>query len=301
MSAYTLLKSLMHSSAGKQSSLLWQSLRFEWLWIYHAPAPVTEMWSKDIVTPSGWFWVARGEVHIHADGHLHVIPQGHSFFSAPGTRRQWMSKDCRLLSVGFRCQWPDGEPLLQQGLNCKLNAERSLSLIRATRLLYRQVHGSSKGIDYRTAILPGSIDLKTWAKREAAYRQWFTVFLDTLQAHKLPARSRASGDRMTALLQGLQAWPLAQTLKLPALAEQAQLTPRRVHDLLKERLRVTPTNWHESRRVQAAKLALATTDQSFKHVSMDLGFRYPAHFTKWFKRHARLTPTDFRRQATSGL
>jgi AraC-like DNA-binding protein len=291
----------MHSSAGKQSSLLWQGLRFEWLWVYHARPPATEKWSKDVLTPSGWFWVQRGEVHIHADDHLHVIKQGNSFFSAPGIRRQWMSNDCRLLSVGFRCHWPEGEPLLQQGLNCQLDAKRSLPLIQGTRVLYRQVHGSRKGIDYRTAILPSAIDLETWAKREAAYRQWFAVFLDALQAHQLPSRSRASGDRMTSLLHALQAWPLAQPLKLPALAEAVQLTPRRVHDLLKERLRVTPTTWHERRRVEAAKLALATTDQSFKHVSTDLGFRYPAHFTKWFKRHARLTPTDFRRQATSGI
>jgi hypothetical protein len=62
-------------------------------------------------------WVEKGLVKIQADGHEVCVKAGQSFFTAPGTRRQWFKAGTRLLSVGFRCQWPDGSPLHKAELN----------------------------------------------------------------------------------------------------------------------------------------------------------------------------------------
>ena len=95
---------------------VWRSLCHEWLWVYYGPVPRCDVWSAEILVPPGVFFVERGEVRIRAEGAEIVVPRGQAFFSAPGPRQHWFAKNTRLLSVGFRSQWPDGSPLFRSGL-----------------------------------------------------------------------------------------------------------------------------------------------------------------------------------------
>ena len=67
---------------------VWQSLCFEWLWVYHGQVPRVEEWSAEITVPAGWFRVEKGQARIQADGREIIVKAGQSFFTAPGTRRQ---------------------------------------------------------------------------------------------------------------------------------------------------------------------------------------------------------------------
>lgn len=102
----------------------YSSLRCEWLWVYDAPVPTSDLWSKDVLVPPGVFFVLKGRGMIEADGQTLDLPAGTAFFSAPGLRRQWFEKGTRLLSVGFRATWPDGLPLFNAWLNSLHPASR---------------------------------------------------------------------------------------------------------------------------------------------------------------------------------
>jgi AraC family transcriptional regulator, transcriptional activator of pobA len=46
--------------------------------------------------------------------------------------------------------------------------------------------------------------------------------------------------------------------------------------------------------VLEAKRILAHTTESVKEIGYDLGFEEPTNFIKYFKKHSKLTPTEFR-------
>jgi AraC-like DNA-binding protein len=275
---------------------LWQSLTFEWLWVYHGQVPQVEEWSAEITVPAGWFWVEKGQARIQSNGREIMVKAGQSFFTAPGTRRQWFAAGTRLLSVGFRCQWPGGMSVFGTGLNIALSSAKTTRLLEASRALFLAIHGRKKEVTYHEGILSASRSLKDWCSHEAAFRHWFGVYVSTLERLGIPPQERASTQdrRLDQLLQGLNDWPLDQPLKLTHLASGSRLSARSIHDLLRTQLGMTAQVWLERRRLDAARQRLVSEDTPLKEIAFALGFRHPPHFTAWFKRHTGMTPTAFR-------
>jgi len=288
------------ATASLLTPTVWQSLRFEWLWVYHGRVPVTERWSKEITVPAGWFWVEAGLARIRAGGREIRVKPGQSFFSAPGTRQQWFAQGTKLLSVGFRCDWPSGGPVFQAGLNVALSRSRGAALEEASRELFRQVHGGRAEVTYPEAIQPQAATLKAWSLREAGFRRWFEPYVSTLEKMGVqPQPPDLAGRSLGPVLKKLEGWPLEEPLQLSKLAAGTRLGTRRLHDLLREHLGMTAQAWLERRRLEAARQQLAAGQAALKEIAYALGFRHPPHFTAWFKRHTGMTPTAFR--AAGGL
>ena len=282
-------------SASRLPPAVWQSLRFEWLWVYRGYPPMVEAWSQEITVPSGWFSVEAGLVRIQADGHELLVKPGQSFSTAPGMRRQWFAKGTKLLSVGFRCEWPGGAPVFRAGLNAVLSKARSSALLSATQMLFKAVHGRKPLVTYQEGTAHVSRPMADWCRHEAAFRQWFGAYVQTLEKLDIsPGSSSTEGRRSDSMLKALHDWPLDEPLKLSHLAADMKLSERRVHDLLRSRLGMTAQVWMERRRLDAARQQLAGGDSALKEIAFTLGFKHPPHFTAWFKRHTGMTPTAFR-------
>jgi AraC family transcriptional regulator, transcriptional activator of pobA len=58
----------------------------------------------------------------------------------------------------------------------------------------------------------------------------------------------------------------------------------------------TPKEIIDDRILLEAKRILAHTTESIKEISYYLGFEEPTNFIKYFKKHASVTPTEFREQ-----
>ena len=277
-------------------SAVWQSLHFEWLWVYHGDVPRVEIWSGEITVPAGWFWVERGLARMEVEGRVVTVRPGQGFLSAPGQRRQWFAVGTRLLSVGLRCQMPGGLPLFRDGLNIATARAVSAPLLKATRILFRRVHGRRKQVTFREASATAERPLAQWCEHETAFREWFSIYLRTLERLGLePATAHRSGDpRLDRLVTALNDWPLDQPLRLDKLALPTGLGERRVRDLLSARLGHTPQAWLERRRLDFARAALMADTPPVKEIAFALGFRHAPHFTAWFKRATTLTPTAFR-------
>lgn len=275
---------------------VWQSLNFKWLWVYYGLVPVTGRWSEEITVPAGWFWVECGEGRIWAGGSEIRVRAGQSFYTAPGMRRQWFADGTRLLSVGFRCQWPCGTPVFQAGLNTTNSAARSRTLLEQTRTLFHSVHGCEREVTYREGIVPGLHGFIGWCRHEAAFREWFVGYVASLHRLGIEAQSptKAKDRRLKSLLCALHEWPLDQSLQLSKLGEGSGLGGRRVHDLLRAHLGMTAQEWLEQRRLLVARERLAGEETALKEIAFHLGFKHPPHFTAWFKRHTGMTPTAFR-------
>lgn len=86
--------------------------------------------------------------------------------------------------------------------------------------------------------------------------------------------------------------------QLPSVADfasRANLSAKYFSDLVKRETGMTPKTLIDRQLLSAAKHRLAASDDDVSTIAYDLGFQYPAHFTRMFKRLTGQSPTDFRR------
>lgn len=89
---------------------------------------------------------------------------------------------------------------------------------------------------------------------------------------------------------------LSEIPKVSYFAEKANLTPGYFGDLIKRETGSTPQEIISLRLVAEAKRRLAATDSDISVIAYDLGFQYPQHFTRLFKRVTGKSPTAFRNE-----
>ncbi len=84
--------------------------------------------------------------------------------------------------------------------------------------------------------------------------------------------------------------------KVSYFAEKANLTPGYFGDLIKRETGSTPQDIITLCLIKEAKRRLASTDTDVSVIAYDLGFQYPQHFTRLFKRVTGKSPSVFRHE-----
>lgn len=78
------------------------------------------------------------------------------------------------------------------------------------------------------------------------------------------------------------------------LAAASGLSRAHFFHLFKQDLNITPAVYINSLRVELAIEKLSEADSSIIDVSYDVGFSAPGHFTRFFRQHLGITPSDYR-------
>lgn len=78
-------------------------------------------------------------------------------------------------------------------------------------------------------------------------------------------------------------------------ASQANLTPGYFGDLVKRELGITAQDIITRYIIRLAKQRLASTDDDVSIIAYDLGFQYPQHFARLFKKETGQSPTQYRK------
>ena len=77
-------------------------------------------------------------------------------------------------------------------------------------------------------------------------------------------------------------------------AKQILVTEKRLNQATTKVLGKSPKEIIDDRIMLEAKRTLSHTTESVKEIGYNLGFEEPTNFIKYFKKHSRLTPTEFR-------
>ncbi len=88
-----------------------------------------------------------------------------------------------------------------------------------------------------------------------------------------------------------------QTLGLPSVtycANQFNLSPKYFGDVIKKESGKTAQEYIQLKIIDAAKERIFDTTKSISEVAYELGFKYPAHFTRFFKQQVGLSPNEYR-------
>ncbi|MEV6281182.1 helix-turn-helix domain-containing protein [Kribbella sp. NPDC051770] len=88
---------------------------------------------------------------------------------------------------------------------------------------------------------------------------------------------------------------LKADLGVPRLARAANLSPSRFAHLFRAQLAVTPQQFVERRRIEAARRLLELTTRTVQSVAAEVGFTNPLYFATRFRHHTGVTPTAYRK------
>jgi AraC-like DNA-binding protein len=90
---------------------------------------------------------------------------------------------------------------------------------------------------------------------------------------------------------------LAEPLTLTRLAKVAHLHPTYFSNLFARRLGFSPIQYCLRRRIERAKELLWGRDARLDQIAQQVGFRDVYYFSKMFKRHTGMPPSEYRRQS----
>lgn len=77
-------------------------------------------------------------------------------------------------------------------------------------------------------------------------------------------------------------------------ADELHLSPNYFGDLIKKETGKTALEFMQLRLLDLAKERIFDTSKSLSEVSYELGFKYPQHFTRFFKQKVGITPHEYR-------
>ncbi len=114
-----------------------------------------------------------------------------------------------------------------------------------------------------------------------------------LYLHEAPRQALAAElQRVLAYLEN----HYAESLRMEALAEVAQWSVPHLHACFREALGQSPHQHLIERRIEAARVQLAGTNDPIKQVAADCGFSNASALCVQFRRHTGLTPAAYRRR-----
>ncbi len=89
------------------------------------------------------------------------------------------------------------------------------------------------------------------------------------------------------------------SLGLPSVsyfAEELNLSPNYFGDLIKKETGRTAQDFIQTKLIEIAKNKIFEDEKSVKEIAFELGFKYPQHFFRMFKKKVGLTPTEYRNE-----
>jgi AraC-like DNA-binding protein len=164
------------------------------------------------------------------------------------------------------------------------DAEREIVLECFKKILYELAHAIDK---YSRTLIVSNIEL-------------FLNYCVRFYNRQFLTREHVNKDVLTrfeSLLNNYFDSDRPQTLGLPSVsycADQLNLSPKYFGDLIKKESGKTAQEFIQLKLIDAAKEKIFDTTKSISEVAYELGFKYPAHFTRLFKLKVGQSPNEYR-------
>jgi len=104
-------------------------------------------------------------------------------------------------------------------------------------------------------------------------------------------------ERFEELLNGYFTSEKPQSIGLPSVAscaEDLHLSPNYFGDLIKKETGKSAQEYIQNKIMDIAKDKIFHSEKNVNEIAYELGFKYPQHFTRFFKQHTGQTPNEYR-------
>lgn len=276
----------------------WLNLNIHLLWCHNLPVARGREDEGPVLrsteyTNSGAWLVREGWAQVEHDGQRHRAKPGQWLIVKPGRRVQTFSSDARLVSIAFDARWPDGSHLFDKGLSVVVDEEDAPELEKLVQPILRTMQRVNPDTwDARDH----AVDLVLFFRIEELLLRWLVALSKVLETRGvLHAGHAAIDERIRSAIDLMHTYDLAEALDLERLAAQVHLSQTHLVRLFRRDVQTTPSQYWDRLRLEHARHRLLQPDSRVKEVSIELGFTYLSHFSKWFKRHTGKTPRAMQR------
>lgn len=278
----------------------WLNLNIHLLWCHNLPVARGREDAGAVLrsteyTNSGAWLVRKGWAQVEHGAGCHRAKPGQWLIVKPGPREQTFSVDARLISIAFDARWPDGSHLFDKGLSLVVDGKDAPDLERLVRPILRTMKRVNPDTwDARDHV----VDLALFFQIEQLLLRWL-IALAALLAKRGISHSGHDGidERVRAALDLMHAADLAEPMQTEQLAARVQLSPNHLVRLFRRELQTTPSRHWDRLRLEYARNRLLQPETRVKEVSIELGFTYLSHFSKWFKHRSGKTPRAMRNES----
>lgn len=271
----------------------WSKLTLSLLWVYRGTVyPSVSGYMDACLTMVAWL-VLKGDVTVTADGQKVSAREGEWIFPKPVSRHQKFSPDAEILSVSFRIEWPDGDPLFKKGLSLVLKKEDHPELERIARRLERAVEKVTKTRFYDARLANASFEFPQFIELEKQVLIWCDAVYRTLTQAGLTPNLHQTGDpRIHDILARLDAWPLGEPFQVAELARRTGLSRSNLDRIAGKALGGSAKAYIERRRLNHAIRSLRNPDIPIKQIAIETGFRHSSSFCAWFRKKTGRYPGE---------
>jgi transcriptional regulator GlxA family with amidase domain len=158
--------------------------------------------------------------------------------------------------------------------------------------------GVTAGIDLALALVEADVGRKT--ALEVA--RWLVMFSKRPGGQAQFSSSLDLQNTGGGVLGDVQDWVLSnlgERLTVEALADRAGMSVRTFARAFRREVGLTPAAYVEAARIDAARLALESTEASIEAIALGCGFGTPETMRRAFARRLSVAPGDYRRRFTS--
>jgi AraC-like DNA-binding protein len=271
----------------------WSRLTISLLWAYRgAVHSAVSGHMNGAHNMAAWLMI-KGGVTVTADGEQVSAREGDWLFPKPVPRHQRFSQDAEILSINFRMEWPDGDPLFKKGLSLALKSKDHPALERIARRLERTVEKVTRTRYHDARLTEEPLEFPQFIELEKQVLIWSeTVYHTLIQAGLQPNLPDAGDPRIYDILQYLDAWPLNESFRVDALARRSGLSRSNLDRIVAKALGVSGKTYIDRRRLNRALQLLRNKDIPVKQIAIETGFSHTSSFCAWFKKKTGRYPGE---------
>lgn len=276
----------------------WSLLDCELLWAYSADVADQHRakWSDQHGFLSARRFLRGGGVYTFGRETIRTGP-GEWLFTPDGRYHQRLSADARHESIRFRLHWPTGRPLFRHERPLRIPVEEAREFTRLSTRLCSRLTGEVIAPTLEFRRVPG--DALAHLRLEAEFQVWIVTYAELMRKAGVAENDPGIIDpRVADAVAYVDARSRHESVEVMTLARRAGLSVSRFNRLFVAETGQTPSAFVAQRRMHRVVRALLGEGAALKTLAYEMGFGSPAHFSRWFKTQAGVSPRRWLREMT---
>jgi len=238
-----------------------------------------------------WWFIESGPVVVEFESRRHdLLPGTMILFPVNHRRRHQFGAEARIVSIGFKAEWPGARPWLEF-LSPLIGNAGVARRVRAGALAICKLLGAT-GKNSSIPLASRRHTATTWCKTHAATLLFLAEILDWAETHGACRTDPTSGDpRLDKILALLESSPVAGPLPYEQWQREAGCSRSQLDRLAARLLGTTLRAWRDRLLAGVIRRDLQTKGYSMKELAALYDFADAAHFSHWVRRHIGAAPS----------
>lgn len=284
------------ASSGQIRMSDWAHLKTELYWVYEGKVKAEFLTLKEGDDPNRAAYLIRKGSLLVVTKHGKVSCQAGDWI-IPGSLmlQRDFSPDAEILSIRFTIDWPDGKPCLDWDVALSFASSDFPELEQKAAHMLESIGEIMPQPNTRFLYSRG--ELSDHLRVRGSFISWLSCLVeinDSLNASS-PLLEHVD-ERVFESARLMDRHPLDAAFSEKELAKAVHLSVSQLDRLFSKEYGMTPKQYLDQRRMQAATAQLETSSIPIKQLSYELGFNSLSYFSRWFRTKTGVSPREYRQK-----